>query len=106
MSTYDDLADILMRTDVIQTVLDSLKSEPVALLFHVYRESERTGGGVPDHQIPHSGYLRDVALRALVGAGLIGRTAGGKLSIYTYRPTALGLEYCQRLASEGWEPGS
>jgi predicted MarR family transcription regulator len=106
MSTYDDLAGMLMRTDAVQSVLDSLKSEPVALLFHIYRQSERTGGGVPDHHIPLSGYLREVALRALIGAGLIERTAGGKLSIYTYRPTALGLDYCRKLESEGWKPGA
>lgn len=80
-------------------VLESLEEEPARILIHICREYEALGRPVPDHHFHVSGYIGEVALKALVAAGLIQSRPGSRFSLYDYEPTSQGLEHYRRLVS-------
>ncbi len=80
----------------MQAVLAALEKEPITLLYAICAEP------VPDHHLHVSGYLKEVALRALLSTGLLERQPGGRLSIYSYKPTQAGIKYYRILVDEGW----
>lgn len=102
MGAYEDLIERLRQTDVMQQVLAALEKEPVTLLYAICKEYEASNEPVPDHHLPISGYLKEVAVRTLLSAGLLERQAGGRLSVYSYRPTSDGMECYRRLVGDGW----
>ncbi|HEY49878.1 MAG TPA: hypothetical protein G4O13_07525 [Dehalococcoidia bacterium] len=102
MGAYEDLTERLKQTEVVQQVLSALEEEPVALLQAICGEYAVSNEPVPDHHLPISGYLKEVALRTLLSAGLLQREPGGRLSIYAYRPTAEGMKYYKKLLKDGW----
>ncbi|MGB2856319.1 MAG: hypothetical protein WBC61_06720, partial [Dehalococcoidia bacterium] len=80
----------------MQAMLAALEKEPVTLLYAICKEP------VPDHHLHVSGYLKEVALRALLSTGLLERQLGGRLSIYSYKPTPAVIKYYRILVDEGW----
>ena len=100
MSAEKELVESLRRTDAIQGVLAALDREPVRILRGICSEYERTDAAIPDHHVPGSGFVKDVALRALISAGLLERQPGGTKSIYSYRPTESGMQYYRKLRDE------
>ena len=104
MGAYEDFIQTTRQTEVMQQVLADLEKEPARLLLAICREYEASNEPVSDHHFHVSGYLGEIALRALVSAGLIERQAGGRFAIYRYKPTSAGMEHYRRLTSEGW-PG-
>ena len=102
MSTIDDFAALLETTEVMRQVLKSLKEEPAHLLGDICREFQRTGRSVPDHRLHFIGYMGEATLKALFSAGLIRRQPGGRLSLYSYEPTAEGLEQYEKLKADGF----
>jgi len=102
MGAYEELIERLRQTDVMQQVLAALDKEPVTLLYAICKEYEASNEPVPDHHLPFSGYLKEVALRTLLSGGLLERQPGGRLSVYSYRPTSDGMECYRRLVREGW----
>ena len=83
MSAIDDFSLLLETTEVMKQVLKSLKEEPAHLLGDICREYHRTGQSVPDHRLHFTGYLGEIALKALLSAGLIRRQSGGTESLYS-----------------------
>jgi len=104
MGAYADLVRKLRKTEVMREVLASLEREPVALLYAICREYESSGEPVPAHHLRTSGYLTEAALRALVSAGLLQREPGGRLSVYSYRPTSEAMSCYRRLVAEEGSP--
>lgn len=102
MGAYEDLIERLRQTDVMQQVLAALEKEPVTLLYTICKEYEASNEPVPDHHLPVSGYLKEVAVRTLLSGGLLERQPGGRLSVYSYRPTSEGMECYRRLVGDGW----
>jgi hypothetical protein len=102
MGAYEELIERLRQTDVMQQVLAALEKEPVTLLYAICKEYEASNEPVPDHRLPISGYLKEVALRTLLSGKLLERQPGGRLSVYSYRPTSDGMECYRRLVNEGW----
>jgi len=102
MSTIDDFAALLETTEVMKQVLKSLKEEPAHLLGDICLEYQKTGQSVPDHHLHFVGYLGEASLKALLSLGLISRHPGGRLSLYSYKPTAQGLEHYERLKADGF----
>lgn len=102
MSALDDLVALLESTDVMKQVRKSLKEEPAHLLGDVCREYQTTGQPVPDHHLHFAGYMGEAALKALLSAELIRRKPGGRLSLYSYEPTAKGLEQYEKLKADGF----
>ena len=100
MGAYEDLAQVLRQTQVMQQVLTELEKEPVTLLLAICREYEATKEAVPDHHLHLSGYLGEVAMRVLLEAGLIERQPGRRLSVNSYEPTSAGTEYYRKLKGE------
>ena len=98
MSAIDDFATLLETTEVMKQVLKSLKEEPAAPRISEYQQS---GELVPDHRLHFFGYLGEASLRVLLSVGLIRRYPGGRLSLYSYEPTAEGLEQYERLKADG-----
>jgi len=102
MGAYEDLIEKLKQTEAVQQVLATLEKEPVTLLHAICKEYEVSNEPVPDHHLLVSGYLKEVALRALLSAGLLERQPGGKLTVHAYKPTSAGMKYYRRLVNEGW----
>jgi len=102
MGAYEDLSEVLRQTGVMQQVLAVLEKDPVTLLHAICKEYEASNELVPDHHLHISGYLKDVALRTLLSAGLLERQPGGRSTVYAYKPTSTGIEYYRRLVNEGW----
>lgn len=102
MSVADDFFALLENTEPVREVLRSLKEEPARLLGDICVEYGRTGQPVPDHRLHLASYVREVGLKALLAAGLIKRETGGRLSLFSYEPTAEGLAQCERLKSAGF----
>lgn len=102
MGAYEDLSEALRQTDAMQAVLAALEKEPITLLYAICAEYKSSKEPVPDHHLHVSGYLKEVALRALLSTGLLERQPGGRLSIYSYKPTPAGIKYYRRLVDEGW----
>lgn len=102
MSAIDDFAALLETTEVMKQVLRSLKEEPAHLLGDICREYQKTGQSVPDHRLHFTGYLGEASLKALLSTGLIRQQPGGRLSLYSYKPSPEGLEQYERLKDEGF----
>lgn len=102
MSAIDDFSALLETTPAIRQLLKSLKEEPANLLGELCQEYERTGQPVPDHYLHFVGFLGEVALKALLSLGLIARRPGGRTSVFSYEPTATGIEYYHKLKADGF----
>jgi hypothetical protein len=102
MSSLDDLFALLENTEVMQQVRKSLKEEPAHLLCDICREYQKSGQPVPDHRLRFIGYMGEAAVRALLSAGLVKRQSGGRVSLYTYEPTAVGLGQYEKLKVDGF----
>ena len=94
-----DFQTLIKNTEVMKHVLESLEEEPARILIHICKEYEASGRPVPDHHFHVSGYIGEVALRALVAAGLIQSRPGRRFSLYDYEPTPAGLEHYRKLVS-------
>ncbi|MBE0480134.1 MAG: hypothetical protein IBX68_04060 [Dehalococcoidia bacterium] len=103
MSVYKELTDKLEKTEVMQQVLSALEREPVAVFYAICAEYDKSGEAVPDHHLRGAGYWKEVSLRALQASRLIGRETGGRYSVFSYRPTAEGMQYYKGLVQEGWQ---
>lgn len=101
-SALDDLQKMLNDTEVMQQVRKSLKEEPAQLLGDICREYQKTEQPVPDHRVGFIGYMGEAAIKALLSAGLVKRQSGGRVSLYIYEPTAVGLEQYERLKVDGF----
>lgn len=102
MKAYQDFITLIKKTEPMQQMLRSLEEEPARLLGRICQEYEKTGQPVPDHHLHPSGYIGEVALRALISAGLLRSEAGGKFALYQYQPTEKGLEQYKSLISSGF----
>jgi hypothetical protein len=87
----------------MKQALKSLREEPAFLLAEICREYERNNHQpVPDHRLRSIGYMGEASTKALVSAGLVKRQAGGTTSLYVYEPTSQGLEWWEKLKSDGF----
>lgn len=102
MKAYQDFTALINKTETMQQILKSLEEEPARLLGRICQEYEKTRLPVPDHHLHPSGYTGEVALRALLSAGLIGSEAGGRSALYHYQPTEKGLEQYKNLTESGF----
>ena len=100
MGPYEDLVQTIKQTEVMQQTLAGLKEEPVKILLAICKKYEESNEPVSDHNLHLSGYLGEIALRALLSAGLIERQLGGRLAIFRYKPTPAGMEHYKRLIRE------
>lgn len=95
----EDFKTLIKHTEVMKHVLESLEEEPARILIGICKEYEASGKAVPDHHFHVSGYIGEVALKALVAAGLIRSRPGSRFSLYDYEPTPEGLEHYRKLVS-------
>jgi len=100
MGTYEDLVQTIKQTGVMQQTLAALQEEPVKILLSICKKYEESNEPVSDHNVHLSGYLGEIALRALLSAELIERQSGGRLAIFRYKPTPEGMEQYKRLIRE------
>ena len=100
MGAYEGLVQTIKQTEVMQQALAGLQEEPVKLLRAICKEYEASNEPVSDHHFLLTGYLGEIALRALLSAGLIERQSGDRDSIFRYKPTPAGLEHYKRLIRE------
>ena len=100
MCAYEDLVQTIKQTEVMQQALASLQEEPVKLLRAICKAYEASNEPVSDYNLYLSGYLGEIALRALLSAGLIERQSGDRSSIFRYKPTPAGMEHYKRLIRE------
>ena len=105
MSAINDFAALVEATEVVQHVLRSVKVEPAHLLGDICGEYRKSGQSVPDHHLRLTGYLGEVALKALLSSGMISQQPGGKLSLYSYEPTPEGMAQFDKLEAEGFYEG-
>lgn len=104
MSAYKDFLSLIRKTEIMQEVLQSLEKEPARLLSSICREYGRTGQPVPDHHLPLYGYISEIGLKALLGAGLVKLQSGSRFTLYCYEPTPQGIEQYQSLTTSGLLP--
>jgi hypothetical protein len=97
MSFKKEFLDLLESTEIIRQVKNNLDEEPVKLLHEICAKSGQDNLPVPDYNLPIQGYTGDVALKALVQAGLVDKVDGGRVALYSYKPTSLGIDYCKKL---------
>ena len=102
MSAFEDFTQAIRQTEIMQQFLADLEKEPVTILLAICREYELRNEAVADHRFHVSGYVGELALQALLSGGLVERLPGGRLSVYSYKPTQTGMEFYRRLKSEGW----
>jgi len=102
MSAIDEFTTLMENTEVMKQVFRSIREEPAYRLRDICREYARTGNPVPDHRLQLFGYMGEMAIKALLSAGLVARHSGGTLSLYTYEPTAEGLRHYAGLRDEGF----
>lgn len=100
MGAYEDLVQTIKQTEVMQQALAGLQEEPVKLLRAICKEYEASNEPVSDHHFHLSGYLGEIALRALLSAGLLERQSGDWSSIFRYKPTPAGIEHYKNLIRE------
>ncbi|HJX03684.1 MAG TPA: hypothetical protein VJ488_03900 [Dehalococcoidia bacterium] len=100
MNTADEFNSLLKQTDVMQQVTMSMEQEPLKLLVDICRKREHNGRPVPDHNLHMQGYIGDIALKALIESGLVRKLDGGRMALYSFEPTASGLQYYSRLQAE------
>jgi len=91
----------IKKTEVVDYLLKSLDEEPVRLLGVICRTYEKTGQPVADHQIHPSGYIGEIALKALVTAGLVKMLPGQRHALFLYEPTEEGIEVFKDMEKEG-----
>lgn len=92
----------IKRTDVMAQALNCLDQEPLQLLGEICRQAQRTGEPVPDYGLHPSGYLGEVALKALIEAELVKMIPAPKFSLFRYEPTKEGLKQYRRLDEAGY----
>lgn len=97
MTDLNEFVGLIEQTEEIKSVIRSVKLEPARLLCNICCDYQETGVPVPDHRLNLVGYLLDVALRALLSAGLIEEKPGGRRSLYVYKPTEKGLEQYEKM---------
>lgn len=102
MSAIDDFVALLETTEVVKQILKTMKEEPAYILKDICWHYYKNGGSMPDHQLQFTGYMGEVALKALMSAGLIKKQSGGSVSLYTYEPTEEGLRQYDQLKDEGF----
>ena len=102
MSAIDELTSLLESTDIMKQAFKSLKEEPAHLLGDICKEYQKTGQPAPDHHLRFTGYMGEAALKALISAELIKRQPGGRLSLYSYEPTARGLKQYKKLKADSF----
>jgi len=100
MGAYEDLVETIKQTEAMQQALAGLQEEPVKLLWAICKEYEASNEPVSDHHFHLSGYWGEIALRALLSAGLIEQQSGDRSSIFRYKPTPAGMEHYKRLIRE------
>ena len=88
-----DLWSRIKETSTVKELLKGLEEEPARMLRAICAQYSREQAPVPDHRLPWAGYIGEVAVRALMEAGLVQREPGGHGAIYNYRPTEEGLKY-------------
>lgn len=87
----------------MKQMMKTLREEPAHLLSLICREYQHSGRPVPDHRLHLAGYMSETALRALLAAGMVKRSSGGGLALYTYEPTADGIAQCEKLKGDAGE---
>jgi hypothetical protein len=97
MSFIKEFQQLLDSTEIMAQVRKSLEEEPLNLLREICKKSGQDMAPVPDYSLPVQGYTGDVALKALVQAGLVDKIDGGRVALFSYKPTDLGIEYYKKL---------
>ncbi|MBI2934303.1 MAG: hypothetical protein HYY29_01910 [Chloroflexi bacterium] len=105
-SAYRDFLNEVKKTEVMEFLLKSIEQEPVRIFGIICRNYEKTGQAVPDHVLHPSGYIGELALKALTGAGLVKYLKGDRLALFRYEPTTEGLKVYKKMVKEGVYPGS
>jgi hypothetical protein len=100
MGTYEDLVQTIKQTGVMKQALAYLQEEPVKLLLAICKEYEASNEPVSDHHFHLSAYWGEIALQALLSAGLLERESGDRSSIFRYKPTPVGIEHYKNLIRE------
>ena len=104
MGAFEEFVDIIRQTEAMQEVLKDLVDEPAKLLTSICEEYERTKKAVPDHHLFLVGRSGETAVRVLLSANMVTRDTG-EFSLYSYKPTELGIEYYKKIQGERKEPG-
>ena len=104
MGARDDFLALVHDTEVMKHLLQLAEQEPFRIFTAICKEYEHTGKPIPDHHIPHSTYVGELALKALVAAGMVEQQPGGRVSLYQYKPTEQGVAAYKNLAAEGVAP--
>jgi len=99
MGAFEDFVDIIRKTEAMQEVLKNLVEEPAKLLTSICEEYERTKKPVPDHHLFLVGQAGETAVRVLLSANMVTRETG-EFSLYSYKPTELGIEYYHKMLGE------
>ena len=97
MSLIKEFNQLLESTEIMLQVKKSLQDEPLKLLKEICRKSGKDNLPVADFTLAVQGYTGDVALKALVQAGLVDKVDGGRVALFSYKPTVLGIDYCTKL---------
>jgi hypothetical protein len=97
MSFINEFQQLLESTEIMLQVKKSLEEEPLKLLRDICRKSGDGKLPVPDYNLPIQGYTGDVALKALVQAGMLEKSDGGRVALFSYKPTELGIDYSKKL---------
>ena len=102
MELFDEFKELIKNTEVMSRVFTLLEKEPPYLLRLICEEYESTGNALPDHRLQLNGFIEDIALKAIVAAGLVIREDGGRMSLYQYRPTEEGVKKYHQLKKTGY----
>lgn len=100
-NAYREFINEVKKTEVMDYLLKSIEQEPIRLFGIICRTYEKTGQAVPDHLLHPSGYVGEVALKALTAAGFINYLPGDRLALFRYEPTEEGLKVYKKLVKEG-----
>jgi len=103
MGAFEDFVDIIRKTEAMQEILKNLVDEPAKLLTSICEEYEDTKKPVPDHHLLLVGQTGETAVKVLLSANMITKETG-QFSLYSYKPTELGLTYCKKLRAEQTRP--
>jgi glycerate-2-kinase len=103
MGAFEDFVDIIRKTEAMQEILKNLVEEPAKLLASICEEYEDTDKPVPDHHLLLVGQTGETAVKVLLSANMITKETG-QFSLYSYKPTELGLTYCKKMRAEQTHP--